>query len=140
MFHSFANSKLAPIYYNEGNLSCLGFTLMSHCLACKISQLDKIIGHLNHIDTRRMNNVKYRRLSIDSYGSVWFTQMKLQNDDVRIMFSIFGQYSSKGLIELDTPLVTSFNDILECLIRPRIYEEIRACMEIRYEEFSLTNL
>lgn len=102
MFRSFANSKLTPIYYNEGNLRCLGSTLMTHCLVCRISQLDKIIGRLNHRDIRRMNNVGYRRPSIDLNGSVWFPQMKLQNDDVRIMFSIFGQYSSKGLIELDT--------------------------------------
>ncbi|KEH16046.1 hypothetical protein MTR_0362s0030 [Medicago truncatula] len=54
---------------------------MTHCLVCRISQLDKIIGRLNHRDIRRMNNVGYRRPSIDLNGSVWFPQMKLQNDD-----------------------------------------------------------
>jgi len=51
--------------------------------------------------------------------------MKLKNDDdVRIMFLILGQYSSKGLVKWDPSLVWLFEDILEILIQPRTYEII----------------
>ncbi|MCH89760.1 photosystem I P700 chlorophyll a apoprotein [Trifolium medium] len=50
--------------------------------------------------------------------------MKLQNDgDVRIMFSIFYQYNTKGPIELDSTLVAgSVQDICTTLIRPRTFK------------------
>jgi hypothetical protein len=65
--------------------------------------------------------------------------MKLQNDDVRIVFYISGQYSSKGLIELDISLVRSFYDIWESLIWPMTYKDIRVCKDRRNEEFSLVD-
>jgi hypothetical protein len=58
-----------------------------------------------------------------------FTNMRLTNDgDVRKMFSIFSQYMTKGLIELDAKLVRSVEDICSNLIRPRTFDEIPACM------------
>jgi hypothetical protein len=67
--------------------------------------------------------------------------MKLANDDdVRTMFSIFGQHSTKGPIELDASLVRSAETILKSLIRPRNYEEVRALLEGPEEEVSLGDL
>jgi hypothetical protein len=46
--------------------------------------------------------------------------MKFRNDDdVRTMFSIFGQYIRKELIELDASLVIFVEEIKKSLIRPK---------------------
>jgi len=67
--------------------------------------------------------------------------MKLTNDDdVRTMFSVFGQDSTRGPIEMDASLVRSAEQILDSLNRPRTYEEIRALMEPPDEEISLDDL
>jgi len=67
--------------------------------------------------------------------------MKLTNDDdVRTMFSVFGQHSTRGPIELDASLVRSAEHILKSLIRPRNYEEIRALLEPLDEKISLDDL
>jgi len=59
-----------------------------------------------------VNKVEYRRPSEDSDGSVWFTHVKIRNNDnMRTMFFIFGQHSLKRLIELDASLAISFYDI-----------------------------
>ena len=56
--------------------------------------------------------------------------MKLTNDDdVRTMFSVFGQHSTRGPIELDASLVRSAEQILKSLNWPMNYEEIRALLE-----------
>ncbi len=59
-------------------------------------QLNQINVCLNRRDTIRIGNVEYCRSSIDSDGHVGLTQTEFRNDDVRIMFSLFGQYSSNG--------------------------------------------
>jgi hypothetical protein len=94
-------------------------------------QLDQINNRINHKDTRRVYSVEDRHPSTDSDGSVWFDQMKLQNDDdVRAMFSIFGKHNAKGPNELDASLVRSFKDIRKSLIQIRNYEDIRSLMDI----------
>jgi len=104
-------------------------------------QLDQISRQLNHRDTRRVDCVDYRRPSSDLAGTLWFSRMKLVNDDdVRTMVSIFSQYSIKGSIELDTPLVRSVEEIQKSLIRLRNYEEIMALMKEPNEEISLADL
>ena len=55
------------------------------------------------------------------------------------MFSIFGQYSTKGSIVLDASLVRSFKNIRKSLIQPKTYEEIMTLMEEQDEKVSLTN-
>jgi len=61
--------------------------------------------------------------------------MKLtNNDDVRTMFSVYAQHSTRGPIELDALLVRSAKQILKSLHRPRNYEEIRALLEGPEEE------
>ncbi|MCH97337.1 hypothetical protein A2U01_0018331, partial [Trifolium medium] len=70
-------------------------------------QLSQLNGRLNCHDARRVTDVEYRRPSVCSYdGSIFVTNMKFQNNgDVRTMFSILSQYSTKGLIELDATLL-----------------------------------
>jgi len=67
--------------------------------------------------------------------------MELMNDDeVRTMFSVFGQCSTKGPIELDASLVISVEQIQPSLIRPRNYEEIRALLDAPNKEISLVDM
>ena len=65
--------------------------------------------------------------------------MKLMNDDdnVRTMFSIFGQSSTRGSIELDASLVRYVEHIQQSLIWPRNYEGIRALMIAPDEDINL---
>jgi len=61
--------------------------------------------------------------------------MKLTNDDdVRTMFSVFAQDSTRGPIELDASLVRSAEQILKSMHRPRNYEEFQALLEGPEEE------
>ncbi|KEH22879.1 hypothetical protein MTR_7g461370 [Medicago truncatula] len=79
--------------------------------------------------------VEYRCPLSDSAGSLRFVWMKLTNDDdVRTMFSVFGQHNTRGPIKLDASLVRSAEQIKKSLIRPRNYEEIRALLEGPEEE------
>jgi hypothetical protein len=74
--------------------------------------LDQINSQLNHRDTKRMDDVEYRRSSIDSAGAVRFSRMKLKNDnDMRTIFLIFGQYNSIGSIEFDASFIRSVENI-----------------------------
>ncbi|AES73875.1 hypothetical protein MTR_3g109740 [Medicago truncatula] len=85
-----------------------------------------------------MDGVKYRRPSTDSSRSVRFTRMKLMNDDdLRTMFSIFGQFSTRGPIELDASLVRYVEHIRQSLIQPRNYLEIRTLMDAPHKDISL---
>jgi len=85
--------------------------------------------------------VEYRRPSVDSTKKMMYNQMKLMNNiNVRIMFSIFNQYSTKGHNELEASLVRSFEDIQKSLIRLKNYEEIKALMEEPNEEISLVDM
>ena len=103
--------------------------------------LDQINRQLNHKDKKRVDDVEYRRLSTDSAGTLQFSRMKLMNDDdMRTMFSIFGQYNTRGMIELDASLVISVEQIQKSLIRHRNYEEIRALLKGPEEEVSLDDL
>jgi len=53
-----------------------------------------------------VDDVKYRRPSADLAGRMQLTQMKIRSDDdMRMMYSIFGQYSSKDSIKLDASLI-----------------------------------
>jgi len=99
------NTKQVVVYYNGWKSP----HLFRICTDVTLSGLmDQINHQLNHRDTRRMDGVDYRRPSTDSVWTVRFSRMKLMNDDdVTTMFSIFGQYSTKGPIELDALLVRS---------------------------------
>lgn len=98
-------------------------------------QLNQINGRFSYVDTRMMDNVEYYRFVS---GLVW--KCLVHPDDVKIMFYIFDQHISKGLIELDDSLVRSFQDIQKSLIQSGTYKEIMACMDRPYEDLNLTDL
>jgi len=104
------NPKLAGIYYNGGKPPQL-FRIQTDVTPSGLkSQLDQINRQLNHRDTRRVDGVEYRRPSTDSAGSLWFSRMKLMNNnDVRTMFSIFGEYNTREPIKLDASFVRILN-------------------------------
>jgi len=56
-------------------------------------------------------------------GRVQFTQMKLQSNNVRIVFSIFDQYNLKVPIKLDATLMSLVQVIQASLIQSKTYEE-----------------
>jgi len=112
---------LVAVCYNAGNLNLFRVRVDVTLLDLK-DQLDQINWRLNHRDTRRVDDVGYRRPSIDSAGILQFGQMMLKNDnDERSMFSIFGQHNMFSMVELDASLLTSSKDILKSLIQ--VYED-----------------
>ena len=135
-----ANTKLAAVYYNGWKPPHL-YRIRNNVTFFELKdQLDQINRQLNHRDTRRVVGVEYRCPLSDSAGSLRFNRMKLTNDDdVRTMFSIFGQHTTRGPIELDASLVISTEQILKSFIRPRTYEEIRALLEPPDKEISLND-
>ena len=90
------NTKLAAIYYNCETPPHLFRICNDVTLSELKDELDKINRQLNHKDTRRVVDVKYRCSLSDSDGSLCFSRIKLtNNDDVRTMFSVFGQHSTR---------------------------------------------
>jgi hypothetical protein len=134
------NTKLAAVYYNGGKPPHLFRIRTDVILSGLKGQLNQIKCQLNYRDIQRMDGVEYRRPSTDSARSVRFSRMKLvNNDDVSVMFSIFGQYNTKGSIDLDASLVKSVEQIQKCLIRPRNYEEIRVLLDALHEDINLVD-
>jgi hypothetical protein len=81
------NTNVVAVYYKgEPNM----FRIHMDITLCDLKdQLEQIDYCLNRGYTRRVNNVKYPCMSIDSYECVQFIHMKLHNDDdVRIIFFI----------------------------------------------------
>jgi hypothetical protein len=68
-------------------------------------QFDQL-GGCSNCHARKVVGVEYLRPLVCFDGRVMFTNIKFQNnDDVRIMFSIFYQYCTKGSNKLDATLV-----------------------------------
>jgi len=135
-----SNTKLAAVYCNGRKPPHLFKTRNDVTLSGLKDELDQINCQLNHRDTRRVVGIEYRCPLSDSAGSLWFNQMKLTNDEVRTMFSVFAQHSTRGPIELDASLVRSAEQIQKSLILPRNYEEVGAFLEGPEEEVSLNDL
>jgi len=111
------NTKLASVYYNGGKPPHLFRIHNDVTLSGLKDQLDQINSQLNHRDTRRVVGVEYWCPLSDSAESL---RLKLTNDDdVRTMFAIFGQHSTRGPIELDASLVRSTKQIMKSFMRPR---------------------
>jgi len=80
-------------------------------------QLNEINQGLNLEDTRRVEDVQYRRP-----GILQFNKIMLTNDDcVRSMFSLFHHHNIFLRIEMDATLLRSPEDILKSLILPQDY-------------------
>ena len=91
------NTKLAAVYYNGGTPPHLFRIRYDVTLTGLKYELDQINRQLNYRDTRRVVGFEYRCPFSDSVGSLRFSRMKLKNDDdVRTMFSVFGQHNTIG--------------------------------------------
>lgn len=66
------NTKLVLVYYNKGKSNLLRVRNDVTLFGLK-DQLDKINRRLNNKDTRRVDNVEYRRPSTESDVNVHFT-------------------------------------------------------------------
>jgi len=110
------NFNLIVVYYHKGKSNLIKINV-DVTLSNLKDQLNQMNGCLNYGDTRMVASFEYHCQSIGSNGCVRFTNMKLLNiDDERTMFAIFDNYSSKGLIELDTMLVRSIYAIHKSLM------------------------
>ncbi|KEH16939.1 hypothetical protein MTR_0064s0170 [Medicago truncatula] len=91
------NTKLVVVYYNGEKPPHL-FRIRTDITHSGLkSQLNEINLELNRRDTQRVDGVEYRRPPTDSSRSLWFSLMKLMNDDdVRTMFSIFFSTIQEG--------------------------------------------
>jgi hypothetical protein len=76
------------------------------------NQPDEINQRLNHGDTRRVEDIWYECPSFNSVGRLTLNRMMVTNDDdMRNMFSIFGQHNMFPTIEMDALLFRSSEDI-----------------------------
>jgi len=134
-----SNIRLATFYYNGGNNPSVQDSHWCHPLWIEGS------AGSNQPSTELQRHTKggqcWVLTSIDQLSrSVRFIQMKLMNDDVRTMFAIFGEYSTRGSIELDASLVRSVEQIHKSLIRLRNYKEIMALLDAPDKDNSLDDL
>lgn len=75
-------------------------------------QLDQLNSRLNLRDRRTLINVECHWTSINDDECICLPNMQLQNDnDMRVMFSIFSQYTVNVFIKLDDTLVVYVCDI-----------------------------
>ncbi|KAK2443186.1 hypothetical protein QL285_014310 [Trifolium repens] len=108
------DTHLAAVYFDAGTPPNMFRIDVDSTLSDLKQQLDEINRCCNNRnDDRNVTIINYRKPSVRSDGSVMFSKMQLKNDDdVRTMFSIYSQYSTKGPIELDAKLTRSIFAIL----------------------------
>ncbi|KAK2388663.1 hypothetical protein QL285_062320 [Trifolium repens] len=113
------DTHLAAVYF-DGEKPNMFRIFVDATLVDLKQQLDEINRCcINPNDDRTVTNVEYRKPSMGSDGSLTFTNMKLEkNEDIRTMFSVYSQYSTKRPIELDAKLTRSVDAILARLKRP----------------------
>ncbi|CAI8588830.1 unnamed protein product [Vicia faba] len=70
-------------------------------------------------ENRKVVKIEYRSPSVDKYEKLVFINRKLKNeDDLQVMWNTFTSFEEKVLIELDTTITRSVNDIIIMLQRP----------------------
>jgi hypothetical protein len=113
------DTHIAAVYFDAGMPNMFRIAVDSTLSDLK-QQLDEINRCCNNRnDDRNVTSVDYRKPSITPDGGVTFSKMELTNDDdVRTMFSIYSQHSTKGSIELDAELTRSVDAILANLKHP----------------------
>jgi len=107
------NTMLVAVYFN-GTKPNLFRVLVDVTLVYLKDQPDQINQRLNHIYKSRVDEVRYRRPSIDSVERLQVIQMMPTNNyDLRSMFSIFGEHIIFSTTELDF----SLRDLLKIFSR-----------------------
>ena len=77
-----------------------------------------------HRSCKILLDLFYHQLVYVSDGCVEYECLELKRDDnVRKIFFIFSEFSSKGLIELNATFCQSSNEILALLHKPRYVDE-----------------
>jgi len=89
---------------------CLGVTLRGFK-----DKLNEFNQGVNPGDTRRVENVRYKRLTLDE-GRVSFTWVELKNDEN--VTSMFWEHSMFQWIDMRVTLLRSTEDIIKSLIPP----------------------
>jgi hypothetical protein len=122
------NIHLAAVYYNDEK-SNLYRIQVNVTLGDLKNQLAQLSGRLHFRDQRRATDVEYRFPSVCSQNRPVHQHETLNYGDVRIMFSIFSQYMTKGPIELDAKLDRSVQAICQNLMATKIADG--GCLEFR---------
>ena len=78
-------------------------------------QLNEFNQGVNPRDTRRVEHVRYKRLTLDE-GMVSFTWVELKND--KNMTSMFWEHTKFQWIDMRVTLLRSTEDIIKSLIPP----------------------
>lgn len=100
-------------------------------------QVDKMNGHVNQHNVQK-TVVVLECLLLDDDGCVSFTNTQFPNDDdVKNMFSIFGQYIFLDLIELNVILIRYVDVIYLSSINLKTFDKISTCID---ESNKLVNL
>ncbi|XP_058753434.1 uncharacterized protein LOC131626614 [Vicia villosa] len=74
---------------------------------------------LQYPKIRKLVKLEYRSPSLETEGNVQFTQFALKkDDDLKVMFSTFCQYSTKGPIKVDAKIQRFGEDFVKMLLRP----------------------
>ncbi|CAL5185986.1 unnamed protein product [Lathyrus oleraceus] len=107
---------LAFVYFN-GVKSPLKFRICENIFLVDLKI--KLNTFLRYLKNRRVVELEYRSPAIDNEGNIQFTMLELKtDDDLKVMWSAFYRYSTKGLIEVDVTIQRSVEDIIRMLQRP----------------------
>lgn len=67
-----------------------------------------------------MVKIEYRSPLIDNEGNIRFNKFELKiGEDLKVMWSIYHQYQTKDLIEVDAKIVRYVDDIIKMLKLPK---------------------
>lgn len=67
-----------------------------------------------------MVKIEYRSPLIDNEGNIMFNKFELKiGEDLKVMWSIYHQYQTKDLIEVDAKIVRYVDDIIKMLKLPK---------------------
>jgi len=110
------------IRFNGGNPQMFKVRYINVTLKGLKDRLDEINQGLNPGDTRRVEYIWYERPTLDD-RRITFSRLELTNDDdVRIMFSIFWQHNMLTWIDMFVTLLRLPEDILNSLIPLEDYD------------------
>ncbi|CAK8574089.1 unnamed protein product [Lathyrus sativus] len=107
---------LAFVYFNDASPP-LKFRVSRDILFVDLkSKLNTLV---QYPENWRNVKLEYCSLSFNNEGKIQFTMLKLKtNEDLKVMWSTFFYYSTKGSIEVDATIARSTEDILKMLQCP----------------------
>ncbi|XP_058761212.1 uncharacterized protein LOC131634558 [Vicia villosa] len=110
---------LTFVYFSSGYLIPLQFRFLRDTPFAEL--IPTLNSLLQYLENQKVVKLEYRSPSFDDEGNVKFTPFEIKNDDdLKIMWTTFQRYSSKGPIELDAKLQKSGEDINKMLWHPQL--------------------